>query len=354
MDRRVELDWIFLLAVLGLSSLSVMTLSHATGLAGRQLTWLGLGLVAGVVFAAVPYRSWGELAPLIYGGTVLALLYVLAAGVRVHGSRSWIDLGPFHVQPSEFMKLGVVLLLSRVLAGFRGGAAGPGLLASAGLLVAVPLLLVAKQPDLGTALTFVAVLGVYLVAVGLTRRTWAALAVAAVLGGAGLWTAVLKDYQKERIRTFMSPETDPHAMGYQIIQSRIAIGSGGVLGKGFAGGTQSQLDFLPEKSTDFLFAVLAEAWGFGGSLVVLGLYGLLLVGGFRVAMHARDAFGAYIVLGIMSVLATHVLINLGVVTGLLPTIGIPLPLMSYGGSSVVTTLAGIGLVVNVRMRAGQR
>jgi len=218
------------------------------------------------------------------------------------------------------------------------------------LVVGAPMLLVALQPDFGTALTFAALLLVSLFVVGMPRPAWIALIIAAIVGGALMWSFVLADYQRARIRTFLQPETDPHTVGYQIIQSRIAIGSGGILGKGFAEGTQSQLDFLPEKHTDFIFAVVAEAWGVIGSAIVLGLYAFLFMRGFRIALESRDAFGSHLVVGIMTMLAVHAVVNFGMVIGIMPTIGIPLPLMSYGGSSIVTTLIGVGLVLNVRMR----
>jgi rod shape determining protein RodA len=203
---------------------------------------------------------------------------------------------------------------------------------------------------MGTALVYAALLAAVLAVAGLDRKTWALLALTGALGAAAGWSWVLEDYQKERIRTFFRPETDARAAGYQILQSRIAIGSGGLLGRGYASGTQGQLDFIPARHTDFVFPVVAEEWGFAGSLLVLGLYALLFGRGLRIAVQARDAFGAHLVVGIMCLMATHVAVNLGMVTGLLPTIGIPLPLMSYGGSSTVSTLAGVGLVLNVRMR----
>jgi rod shape determining protein RodA len=350
----MEIDWVFLIAALLLAAIGVSALFSISGresaLAERQLVWIALGLVAMMTFLCVSYRTWGELSPLLYGLGLGALGIVLVAGHRVNGSKSWLQLAGLTFQPSELVKIFTVLLLARVAAGFRREAASPGLMLALGAVVGAPLLLVIAQPDAGTALTFAAMLGVTLAIVGLSRRTWALLVAVALISSWVGWNHLLRDYQKDRIRTFLYPETDAQATGYQIIQSRIAIGSGGVLGKGYAAGTQSQLNFIPEKHTDFVFPVVAEEWGFLGSMTVLGLYAVLFARGLRIALQARDAFGAYLVAGIMALIATHVLINLGMVTGLLPTIGIPLPLMSYGGSSMVSTLAGIGLILNVRMR----
>jgi len=353
--RRIgQLDWSILLAVALLAAIGVVGIAQANGgfgtLASRQLLWLAVGLLAAMLFVAVDYRLWGEWAALLFAANAGLLIAVLLIGRRVNGSRSWLDLGLFQAQPSELMKVCTVLVLARLLASSRHDTTPLVRLAVVVGVAALPLALVALQPDLGTALTFVGVLAVLVVAAGMRRVVWVAVAVCGLAGAGVLWTAVLKDYQKARIRTFLTPEQDSHGVGYHVIQSRIAIGSGGPVGRGFADGTQSQLDFLPEKDTDFVFSVVAEAWGFVGSLVVLGLYGFLIASGFRIALVARDAFGTYLTLGIMSLLAIHVLVNLGMVMGLLPTIGIPLPLMSYGGSSVVATLIGIGLVLNVSLR----
>ena len=352
--RRRELDWPLLLAALALAGIGIAALSSATGAqavyAHRQVLWVLLGIPALLIALAVSEQAWAEAAPALYALSAGSLLVVLMFGRRVNGSKSWLSAGPFNFQPSEFMKLATILLVARVLSRNTAATAGPGLIAQVAVVGGIPIALVLMQPDMGTAVSFAAVLGLALVVAGLGRRTWALALCAGLAAGALGWTYVLKDYQRARILTFFRPETDPLATGYQIIQSRIAIGSGGLLGKGFAACTQSQLNFIPEKHTDFVFPVVAEEWGFLGSLAVLLLYGFVLARGLAIAGQARDGFGSYLVLGIMALIATHVLINLGMVTGLLPTIGIPLPLMSYGGSSMVTMMAGIGLVLNVRMR----
>ena len=351
--RLGEIDWGLLLASLTLCGLSWVTLRSVGGVdnsAGRQLSWVVAGLLMLFVFAAVDYRTWGRWAPVLFGANAALLVVVLIVGHEVHGSRSWLGIGSVGGQPSELMKVATVLLLARALSRCRDAALRPSQLATLAVIVGVPIGLVAQQPDMGTALTFALIAGAMIVVGGLSRRTWAVVIVAGVVGLIAMWSIVLKDYQKARIHSFWEPDVASAEIGYQVLQSRIAIGSGGLFGKGFAKGTQSQLDFLPEQRTDFIFAVIAESWGFLGSILVLGLYAFILTRGFRIALQSRDAYGAYVAIGIMATLAIHVLVNLSMVMGLFPTIGIPLPLLSYGGSSMVTMLAGTGLVLNVGMR----
>jgi rod shape determining protein RodA len=350
------LDPSLLCTVLALAGLGILSVYSATAaaygpvLGAKQALWVALGLVALLVAVSVDYRMWTEVSPLIYGGALVALVVLLVAGESISGARSWFRLGPVRIQPSEFAKIATAMLLARVFAGHKRPRAGVGTLFAAGLVAGLPLVLVAAQPDMGTALSFAALFLATVYLTGLTRKLVIVLGLAGALSAVGGWLFVLKDYQKERILTFFRPESDPLAAGYQTIQSKIAIGSGGLLGKGFGSGTQSQLDFLPEKRTDFIFSVLAEEWGFVGTLLVLGLYLLLLVGLATAAAGARDRLGVYLATSIMVIVAVHVAINLGMVTGLMPTIGIPLPLVSYGGSSMVSTLFAVGLVMSVRMR----
>lgn len=351
--KNGELDWGLLLASLLLCALSLLTLRSLSGSgdsAGRQLFWVGAGLVAMFVFAAVDYRTLGNWAVVIFAANAALLGVVLVSGHEVNGSRSWLGIGAIGGQPSELMKVATVLLLARALSRCREASLRLSQLATAALIVGIPIGLVALQPDMGTVLTFALIAGVMILVGGLSRRVWIAACVLGLVGGIGMWNFGLKDYQRARIHSFWQPDSASAEIGYQVLQSRIAIGSGGLRGKGFADGTQSQLDFLPEQRTDFIFAVIAEAWGFLGSTCVLGLYAFILTRGFRIALQSRDAYGAYVAIGIMAALAIHVLVNLSMVMGLFPTVGIPLPLLSYGGSSMVTMLAGTGLVLNVGMR----
>jgi rod shape determining protein RodA len=353
--RHRDIDWVLLLAAAALAAIGVSALASATGpiaaLANRQITWIALGALALVIFLAVDYRAWGDLSPVLFGGGCAVLVGVLVAGHRVNGSKSWITVGPLNLQPSEFMKICTVLAVAKILAETRRESLGLGTIAAVAGVIGIPMALVLLQPDMGTELTFAALLGTVLLVGGLSKKMWALLVVAGIAGAVVGWSSVLKEYQRARIRSaFLVKDADPLGNDYQIIQSKIAIGSAGIGGKGWAAATQSQLNFIPEKHTDFVFPVVAEEWGFLGSLAVVGLYMVVFARGLSAALAARDALGAYLVVGIMAITASHVLVNLGMVTGLLPTIGIPLPLMSYGGSSVVSTLAGVGLILNVRMR----
>jgi rod shape determining protein RodA len=289
---------------------------------------------------------------LLYVAGLAALVAVFVAGRTVSGARRWLLVGPVSVQPSELFKICFVLMAVWLVTSRWAQPVGKAALALAAPMLVVPMVLIVKQPDLGTALLLLPVLIALLVAAGMRMRLLGGLVLAGLAATPLAWF-VLKDYQRERILVFLDPLRDPLGSAYNVIQAKIAIGSGQLLGKGVAGATQSRLAFLPERHTDFIFAVFAETWGFVGCLVLLTCYALLLLRGFDIAASTREPVGRLVALGVTSLVATQVLVNVGMVTGLLPVVGIPLPLMSYGGSSMVVSMMALGLLLSVRMRQFQ-
>ena len=356
-DRRLlqNVDWALLATALFIVALSVLSMWNlapgrgGTALAWRQLSWVGIGLVALLVVASVDYRSLVRVAPAFYVLGVSLLVVVFVLGRTVSGARRWIHLGPITFQPSELFKLIFVLTLAWALASRAGEPLVRGTVMGTLALLGVPFLLVVRQPDLGTALVLIPVVAAVLVGVGVRLRVLGAFALAGLAALPLGWLA-LKPYQRDRLLVYLDPFRDPLGTAYNVIQAKIAIGSGQLLGKGVSGATQSRLAFLPERHTDFIFAVFAEMWGFIGCLVLIVAYGLLVLRGFEIAASTRDPRGRVLALGVTVVLAAQILINLGMVTGLLPVVGIPLPLMSYGGSSMVASLMGLGLLLSIRMR----
>jgi rod shape determining protein RodA len=315
-----------------------------------QVYALGIGLIALLVCLVVDYRVFAENSLFIYGALAVLLIFVLFKGQTQMGAQRWIPIGPFHLQPSEFGRISVALMLAMYFGENRRGAKNTSDLVIGGILTCVPLLLIAKQPDLGTAVTLLPVfVGIAFLA-GLRLRLLGVLALAAVLVAPIAWKVALKDYQKQRIQTFLNPEQDPRGAGYQTIQARITVGSGGLTGLGYLKGTQAQYKFLPVAQNDFVFSVLAEEQGFIGVLTALGLYLFVILRSLEAARLAKDRLGAYLVGGIISGFAFQVIYNVSMSAGLAPVKGITLPLMSYGGSSLIASLAGFGLILNVRMR----
>jgi rod shape determining protein RodA len=364
-ERRLyfHIDWlllgaVLLLAGLGLSmiySTTYVTLPDGSGHPGArfwvQLYAVGLGALALIIFLALDYRFLADHSLFLYVGLVLLLIYVLVGGgVRAGGSTRWISLGVFNLQPSEFTRIALALILAMYFGENRRGARNYGDLIVAGLFFLVPFFLIAKQPDLGTAVTLVPVCFGIAYLAGLRLRLIAIVAIAAVLLAPVAWKVALKDYQKSRINTFLDPEKDARGAGYQQIQARITVGSGGWKGKGFMKGTQGQYKFLPVADNDFIFSVLAEEQGFIGVLTALGLYLFVILRSLEAARLAKDRIGAYLVGGIISGFAFQVIYNVTMSAGLAPVKGLTLPLMSYGGSSMIATLAAFGLILNVRMR----
>ncbi len=327
------------------------TVSGLPDTALRQLVWLGIGIVLMLAALVPDYRTLERFAFPIYAAVVGLLVAVLLGGRIVNGSQRWLELGPFNLQPSELAKLAMILIFARILAR-RSPSAPVGLreLIVPGILIAIPAALILKQPDLGTTLVICVVSASFL---GLTRvRVWSFVLLAAIgiAGATVAWMFFLHDYQKERVFTFLNPERDPLGAAYHAIQSQIAVGSGGLFGKGFGQGSQSQLDFLPEQQTDFVFSVLGEEWGFVGSAIVLVLYLGILIRGLMIAHSSKDQFGSYLAVGVVALFFWAGLINVGMVIGVLPVVGVPLPMLSYGGSSLLTFMIALGLLMNVSMR----
>ena len=315
--------------------------------AARQMVRFSAGLAIMFVVALIDTRVWLRYAYLIYLGGLVLLAYVDVFGTVGRGAQRWIDLGAFNLQPSEVMKVALVLALARYFHAIRFEEIGRiRYLVWPLVLVAVPAALVLRQPDLGTAMMLVLAGGAMFFMAGV--KLWKFGAVLA--GGLAMIPVAwhfLRDYQKQRILTFFNPESDPMGAGYHIIQSKIALGSGGIFGKGFLQGTQSHLNFVPEKQTDFVFTLLAEEFGIVGGLFLLALYLMLLIYGFAIAMRSRNQFGRLLAVGVTVTFFLYVFINIAMVMGMLPVVGVPLPLVSYGGTSMMTLLLGFGLLMGV-------
>src|SRR5688572_17506762 len=363
-ERRLyfHVDWLLVGAVLILSAIGLAMIYSTTyvrfpdgsGRPGReflvQLYALGLGGIALVVCLMIDYRKLAEHSLLLYGGLLAMLIFVLVAGNSAGGAQRWIELGRFKLQPSEFARATLALVLAMYFGENRRGARTPTDILVAALFAAVPFLLIVKQPDLGTAVTLLPVaFGIAYLAGLRLRLIGIALGVAVLLAPIA-WSFALKDYQKSRIVIFLDPEQDPRGAGYQPIQARVSVGSGGLKGKGFMQGTQGQYKFLPVAHNDFIFSVLAEEHGFLGVLAALGLYLFVILRSLEAARLAKDRIGAYLVGGIISGFTFQVIYNITMSAGLAPVKGLTLPLMSYGGSSIIATLAAFGLILNVRMR----
>jgi rod shape determining protein RodA len=359
-DRRLlqNVDWPLIGTGLAFAVLSGLTLSSLhVGRAGgtvvyRQLAWFGLGTLALLVVASIDYKKLVRGAPIIYLLGLAGLASVFVLGRTVSGARRWVVIGSVSVQPSELFKLAFVLMAVWVLTSRWAQPISRFTLILVLPVAAIPFVLIMKQPDLGTALLLFPVLLALLVGAGIRLRLLGALFLGALATLPVAWF-LMKEYQRERILVYLDPFRDPLGSAYNVIQAKIAIGSGQLLGKGVAGATQSRLAFLPERHTDFIFAVFAETWGFVGCLILLACYAVVLLRGFDIAASAREPVGRLVALGATSMLGAQVLINVGMVTGLLPVVGVPLPLMSYGGTSVLCSLMGLGLLVSVRMRQFQ-
>ena len=355
-ERRLYLhvDWGMLIAVMVLSAMGLAQIYSASGgwssVIETQIYGILLGVLALVVCLSIDYRSMADKSHFIYIAVIALLIYVLLFGAVRGGSRRWIDLGVFNIQPSEFAKAALALVLAKFFGESRRGGATRVDLLVAGALTAIPLIIIAQQPDLGTAVTLIPVAFAVAYVAGMPMRLLGVLAMVGLLAAPVAWKFALQDYQRERISTFLDPSQDARGAGYQQIQARITVGSGGLWGKGFAEGTQGQLRFLPVAHNDFIFSVLAEAQGFAGVIVALGLYLFVILRSLEAARLAKDRLGAYLVLGVLASFTFQVIYNITMSAGLAPVKGLTLPLMSYGGSSMIATLAGFGLILNVRMR----
>ncbi len=360
-DRRLisHFDWTLLLLVLAFVAVGVATIYSAnfdlvTGHAGvlpiRQVTWFGLGLIAMFVALSFDYHYIDRLAYPFYGAMVLLLVLVIVVGHSGGGSQRWINLGLFRLQPSEPAKLAVVLVMAKY---FQSDEPARGYylrdLWVPFLIVAPLVILTLIQPDLGTAI----ILGIVFISMilmgGLRIRSLACL-VGAGMAFLPIGWHFLKSYQRNRILTFLDPDRDPLGAGYHVIQSQIAIGSGRLFGKGFLHGTQNRLDFLPAQHTDFIFAVFSEEWGFVGCAILLLLYFIMIVYCLGLVQRAKDRFGALLVFGMVAIVFWHVFINIAMVAGLMPVVGVPLPMVSYGGSALASMMFAVGVIMNVSMR----
>lgn len=346
------LNWPFLGIVMLIALVGYAMLYSAGGGSHAPWAWrhgvrFAIGLCALLVIALIDIRVWFRLAYPIYAAALLGLIAVELVGTISMGAQRWIDLGLFQLQPSEVMKIGLVLALARYFHGaWLEDIRRPIFLAMPVMLIALPAVLVLKQPDLGTAIMLVGG-GTALLFVAGVRWWKFALVLGGVVAAVPLIWQNLHDYQKQRVLTFLDPERDPLGAGYHIIQSKIALGSGGLWGKGFLAGTQSQLSFLPEKHTDFIFTMLAEETGLIGALGLLCLFMALLGWGLAFALRSRSQFGRLLAMGASLTFFLYVVINIAMVTGLIPVVGVPLPMISYGGTAMVTILTGFGLLLCV-------
>ncbi|MEA5113279.1 MAG: rod shape-determining protein RodA [Geobacteraceae bacterium] len=360
-DRRLftNFDWALLALVLVIAGIGVVNIASATASYNmadtpyslRQVYWILIGLFIMLMVCSIDYHLFGDVSYWFYGIAVFLLLVVLVMGKSSMGATRWLHLGFISFQPSELMKIVIVMVYARYFSAYPpvDGLSFNGLFYPF-LMLGAPALLIMKQPDLGTAILVVLIAFSMILFVGIRMKTLVALVLAAVPAVFLGWHFYLRDYQKERILNFLSPERDPLGSGYHIIQSKIAVGSGGFLGKGFLQGTQTQLRFLPEQHTDFAFSVFSEEWGFAGCFIVLALYLALVLWGLEIARRCNDTFGSLMAVGVTAMLFWHITINIGMVIGLFPVVGVPLPLFSYGGTSMITSMIGLGILLNIRMR----
>lgn len=356
--KRLDANLIFViiaLNVIGLINLYSAThgvnLTSTTSLFWQQIVWIFLGWGIFFGMTLIDYNFFRRFAWVFYVANIGALIAVLFVGKSFYGAQRWLDLGFFRYQPSETMKVILIFVLAKILSkvdvneglGFKK-------LFLPVIMAAVPMALVVRQPDLGTGLMLAAVFMSLCFFVRVKRSVLIFLFVAGLVAVPLTWSFGLKGYQKQRVLTFLNPGKDSRGAGYNSIQSRIAVGSGKVIGKGFRKGTQSQLEFLPERHTDFIFSVLSEEHGFVGSVTTVGLLMIIIIMGVRIASQARDRFGSLIAIGATSIIFWHVTINIGMVIGLLPIVGLPLPLLSYGGSMMITSMLCMGILSSVAYR----
>jgi rod shape determining protein RodA len=350
-----DFDWPLLGFVLLICAIGVTEIYSATlhtkfaGAHIKQIYWIIGGVIGMFLMSLINYQAMLEQVHWMYIGSVASLVSVLVFGQKYLGARRWIKMPGFHFQPSEWVKLILILAVARYFAEMRHKDLSWSDFIKAGMVVGIPMLMVLAQPDMGTALTYlpIAVVGLFLGGLRL-KQALIVLMLAGIMLPIGL--RVMKPYQRERLTSFMNPDADKQGSGYQVIQSQIAVGSGGIWGKGTAKGSQTHLAYLPVPQTDFIFAAFSEEHGFVGALGVLLLYFIVLMRLTQNAQTAPDRAGAFVVMGVVAVLSFHILVNIGMVVGFMPVTGIPLPLMSYGGSSVLFMFLALGIVMNIRMR----
>lgn len=353
--RLSNVNWLPLVAALALAVIGIATVRSAASELGpsyavRQGVWVLVGSLALVAIFQLDYRKLVDLAPAFYLFGLFLLVLVLFVGEVRGGARSWLAFGPFGGQPSELAKLSTALMLTRYLAAQRRAFLDLRQILTAGVLTVIPMVLIAAERDLGGAAMYLPMLAGMLLVTGVRPKMLATFALIGLVFAAGLWSFGMKPYQRARIVSFLSPDQDPLGAGYQVRQSKIAVGSGQWLGRGYGQGTQSQLRFLPERHTDFIMAVLAEEWGFAGVLTVLALYLVFITSCAGVAGRSRDRAGILLVVGLVSTITFHAIYNSAMVVGLLPITGIPMPFLSYGGSFTLVNFIATGLILNIDFR----
>jgi rod shape determining protein RodA len=359
-DRRIfqHFDWTILMLVLAMCALGILSIYSAGFSVSennfpfyvKQIQWILLGLFFMSIAYLIDYRIICQAAYLIYGISIVLLIIVFFYGYKTHGSQRWLSVGFLAFQPSELMKLSLIIVLARYFDNHNSNEHYKlKELFIPLVMVLIPCLLILKQPDLGTALVLMLLSASIIFFMGVNWRSFAVALVSGLMLSPIGWY-FLKAYQKERLLTFLNPEHDPLGAGYHVLQSIIAIGSGGVFGKGFLNGSQTQLKFLPEQQTDFIFSVFAEEWGLIGAVVLAIMFLSLILWGLKIALHSRDLLGTILAFGITALISWEVFINVGMVLGVLPVVGIPLPFLSYGGSAMVCLLTAVGLLMNVSVR----
>lgn len=368
-DRRLiqNFDWVLFLIACSLTLIGITTIYSATititfkngTLASqpyymKQMIWMGIGIISLFLILIIDYRKLGRYSYFIYGISLFLLILVLFVGKSGMGAQRWFSLGPVSFQPSEITKIFLIISLAWFLSKEQSGPMRlRDLILPAFFFLFLPLFLVLKQPDLGTALMILFIFTSMVIMAGIRWRSLLILILPALLTSP-FWVKLfwnsLKDYQKARLLVFLNQDVDPLGVGYHISQSKIAIGSGKIFGKGYLAGTQGQLRFLPERHTDFIFSIFAEEWGFLASLLLLAVYVMLIFWGIGIANKAKDRLGALIAIGVVSMISVYLIVNVGMTLGLMPVVGLPLPFLSYGGTSIVAAFMAIGILMNVRMR----
>ncbi|MBC7387101.1 MAG: rod shape-determining protein RodA [Cryobacterium sp.] len=354
-EELKKFNWNMLILEFILFGIGIWNLMSATavedkslGLFRNQLIWFGVGMILTAIILMIHYSFLSRVAYIVYFANILLLVAVLVVGKSSLGARRWIGIGSFTIQPSEFMKVSMVLCLAKYFESHRTvGGYGFKDLALPTLLVGVPSFLIMLQPDLGTAMIVLLTFGTMMMFIKIKPKVLVTLALIGLTAMPIAYKFALKPYQKQRLVTFVDPMSDPKGTGYNSIQSMIAVGSGQLFGKGYKKGTQSQLNFLPEHHTDFIFSVFSEEHGFAGCVILLFLYLIYLMNGLQVAFQSHDKFALLLVVGLLSITFWHVFVNMGMVMGILPIVGVPLPFLSYGGSALITATLGVAIITNV-------
>ncbi|MDP3791453.1 MAG: rod shape-determining protein RodA [Candidatus Omnitrophota bacterium] len=359
-DKRLIKDFdktilavVFILCLIGLltlySATKVKDLSFVESFVFKQINWIAFGAILLVLVINISYQKFVDISYILYGLNIVLLMLVLVIGRERLGAQRWFTIGNFTLQPSEFIKINFILMLASYLGSKKGKMESFSGFIVPLILLAIPFLLVVIQPDLGTALLLIPIFLSMMFVAGARTKYLITLIIMGLVSMPIFWH-FLRDYQRQRLMVFLNPNVDPLGAGYTIIQSKIAVGSGGLIGKGWLAGTQNQLNFLPERHTDFIFSVIGEEWGLFGALILILLFFMIVRRGLDIAYSTNDMHGKLIATGIVVLLALQVTINIAMTIGMMPVVGIPLPLISYGGSSMLTTFIAVGLLLNIGMR----